>query len=77
MKINIKKIIYQFYYYSNIIVDRVFWGYFLFIILYHFIISKSIPPALAYLFFTLLGLYLGYKFARKSYEYLKKNQKNI
>jgi hypothetical protein len=63
----------MFYYYSNIIVDRLFWGYFLLMVVYRFFISKEIPFLLSYLFFLLFGMYLGYKLARKAYDYLKAN----
>lgn len=71
-----KKMIYKFYYYSNIIVDRFFWGYFLLMVIYRFIISKDIPFLLSYLFFLLLGMYWGYKLARKAYDYLKMHQED-
>ena len=71
MKIEIKKIAYQLYYYSNIIVNRIFWGYFLLMIIYNFFISKNIPIILSFLFFLLLGMFLGYNLARKAYDYLK------
>ena len=58
----------MFYYYSNIIVDRLFWGYFLLMVVYRFFISKEIPFLLSYLFFLLFGMYLGYKLARKAYD---------
>ena len=67
----IKKLIYKFYYHSNIIVDRIFWNYFLFMVFYRFVISKDIPVFLSYLFFLLLGLFWGYKLARAAYDYLK------
>jgi hypothetical protein len=70
------KKIYKFYYYSNIIVNRIFWGYFLLMGIYRFFISKDIPLLLSYLFFLLLGIYWGYKLARKAYDYLKENQEN-
>ena len=70
---NTKKIINKLYYYSNIIVDWTFWGYFLFLIIYHLFIDKNIPIFLSYMFFLLLGLYLGYKLARCAYDYLKNN----
>ncbi len=69
-----KKIIYQFYYLSDIIVTYTFWGYFLFLIIYRFFISHEIPPILSYLFFLLLGMFWGYKLARRAYDYLKANQ---
>ncbi len=68
-----KKNLYRFYYYSNIIVNRIFWGYFLVMAIYRFFISKDIPLLLSYLFFLLLGMYLGYKLARCAYDYLKNN----
>ena len=67
---------YKFYYYSNIIVNRLFWGYFLLMVIYRFFISKDIPLLLSYLFFLLLGIYWGYKLARKAYDYLKKHQED-
>jgi len=66
----IKKIIYQFYYKSNIIVDCTFWGYFLLMGIYRILIGDT-PLLLSYLFFVLLGIFLGYKLARKAYDYLK------
>ena len=74
---NLRKRIYQFYYYSNIIVNRVFRVYLVLIVAYHFFISKEIPIYLSYLFFLLLGIYLGYKLARCAYDYLKANQGKI
>lgn len=71
-----KKMIYKFYYYSNIIVDRFFWGYFFLMGIYRFVISKDIPFLLSYLFFLLLGMYWGYKLARKAYDYLKMHQED-
>lgn len=67
---------YKFYYYSNIIVNRLFWGYFLLMVIYRFFISKDIPLLLSYLFFLLLGIYWGYKLARKAYDYLKIHQED-
>ena len=72
----IKKIIYQFYYNSNILVDLIFWGYFLVMIIYHVFISEDISLLLSYIFFVLLGMFLGYKLARKAYDYLKANQES-
>ena len=69
-----KDLVYKLYYNSNIIVNRLFWGYFLLIVIYRFFISEDIPLLLSYLFFMLLGIYLGYKLARKEYDYLKANQ---
>ncbi|MPM36862.1 hypothetical protein SDC9_83466 [bioreactor metagenome] len=69
-----KDLVYKLYYNSNIIVNRLFWGYFLLIVIYRFFISEDIPLLLSYLFFMLLGIYLGYKLARKAYDYLKANQ---
>ena len=51
--------------------DQLFWKYFIFMVIYRFIISKDIPILLSYLFFLLLGMYWGYKLARKAYDYLK------
>lgn len=69
-----KKIIYKFYYYSNVIIYWLFWGYFLLLIIYRFFINDHIHPLLSYLFFLLLGMYLGYILCRKAYDYLKANQ---
>lgn len=69
-----KGIIYKLFDYSNIIVDRVFWGYYLLMFIYRFFIGKEIPILLSYLFFLLFGLFLGYKLARKAYDYLKAHQ---
>ena len=71
-----KNWVYKFYYYSNIIVNRLFWGYFLLMVIYRFFISKDIPLLLSYLFFLLLGIYWGYKLARKAYDYLKIHQED-
>lgn len=71
-----KNLVYKLYYYSNIIVNRLFWGYFLLMVVYRFVISKDIPLLLSYLFFLLLGMYWGYKLARKAYDYLKVNQED-
>lgn len=71
-----KNWVYKFYYYSNIIVNRLFWGYFLLMVIYCFFISKDIPLLLSYLFFLLLGIYWGYKLARKAYDYLKIHQED-
>ena len=67
---------YKFYYYSNIIVNRLFWGYFLLLVIYRLFFSKDIPLLLSYLFFLLLGIYWGYKLARKAYDYLKIHQED-
>ena len=67
---------YKFYYYSNIIVNRLFCGYFLLMVIYRFFISKDIPLLLSYLFFLLLGIYWVYKLARKAYDYLKIHQED-
>lgn len=69
-----RKLWYKFYYYSNIIVDNIFWGYFFLLAIYRFVINENIPILLSYLFFLLLGMYLGYKLCRKAYDYLKANQ---
>ncbi len=71
-----KNWVYKFYYYSNIIVNRLFLGYFLLMVIYRFFISKDIPLLLSYLFFLLLGIYWGYKLARKAYDYLKIHQED-
>ena len=76
MKIDFKKMAYQLFYYSNIIVNYVFWGYFLLMIIYHFILNKNIPIVLSFLFFLLLGVYWGYNLARKAYDYLRENQES-
>lgn len=75
-KMKNKNWVYKFYYYSNIIVNRLFWGYFLLMVIYRFFISKDIPLLLSYLFFLLLGIYWGYKLARKAYDYLKIHQED-
>lgn len=69
-----KGVIYKLFDYSNIIVDRVFWGYYLLMFIYRFFIGKEIPILLSYLFFLLFGLFLGYKLAREAYDYLKAHQ---
>lgn len=68
------KILYKLYYYSEIIVNRLFWVYFSIMAIYRFFINENIPIPLSYLFFLLLGMYLGYKLCRKAYDYLKANQ---
>jgi hypothetical protein len=45
-------------------------------VVYRFFISKNIPLILSYLFFLLLGMYWGYKLARKAYDYLKEHQED-
>ena len=69
-----KKIIYKLCYYSNVIIYWLFWGYFLLLIIYRFLVSECIHPLMSYLFFLLLGMYLGYKLCRKAYDYLKNHQ---
>ncbi len=69
-----KKIIFKFCYYSNVIIYWLFWGYFFLLIIYRFFVSEYIHPLMAYFFFLLLGIYLGYKLCRKAYDYLKENQ---
>ena len=49
---------------------------FLLMVIYRFFISKDIPLLLSYLFFLLLGIYWGYKLARKAYDYLKIHQED-
>ncbi len=71
-----KKLIYKFYDYSNIIVNQLFWGFFLLMGMYRLFTGKDIPLLLAYLFFLLLGMYWGYKLARKAYDYLKEHQED-
>jgi hypothetical protein len=66
-----KKLIFNFFYYSNVIIYWLFWGYFFMMCIYRFFISPNIPILLSYLFFLLLGMYLGYKLCRKAYDYLK------
>ena len=56
---------------SYIIVVYVFWSYFLgFAIFFSFL-----PIVFNYIFFLLGGIYLGYKIALLSDDYLKKNKK--
>ncbi|MBD9091599.1 MAG: hypothetical protein EGQ20_03595 [Bacteroides oleiciplenus] len=69
-----KKLIYQLYYYSGIIVYYLFWGYFSIMMIIHYVFGKSIPPVLSYLFFLLLGMFLGIKLTNNAYDYLKKHQ---
>lgn len=71
-----RNLVYKLYYYSNIIVNRLFWGYFFLLFIYRFCISEDIPLLLSYLFFLLLGIYWGYKLARKAYDYLKAHQED-
>ena len=51
--------------YFGKIIYYTFWVYFLFIILY-FVIGGSIPVILGYLFWLLLGLYVGNKIGNKT-----------
>lgn len=69
-----KNILYKLYDYSNIIINRIFWGYYVLMFIYRFFINKDIPILLSYLFFLLLGISLGYNLARKAYDYLKTHQ---
>lgn len=69
-----RKLWYKFYYYSNIIIDNLFWGCFFLLFIYRFLVNEHIPSLLSYLFFLLFGMYLGYKLCRKAYDYLKANQ---
>ena len=71
-----KKLIYQIYYYSEIIVTNVFWIYFIAMMIYRFFIRKTIPLILSYLFFLLIGLFLGYRLCRKAYDYLKAHKED-
>lgn len=69
-----KKFIYKLYYYSGVIVYYLFWGYFSIIMIIHYILEKPISPILSYLFFLLLGMFLGIKLTNNAYDYLKKHQ---
>ena len=69
-----RKIIYKFYYYSNVIIYWLFWGYFIVMVIYRFVLNENIPILLSYLFFLLLGIYCGYKLCRNAYDYLKTHQ---
>ena len=40
----------------------------------HYFFYKPISPVLSYLFFLLLGLFLGVKLTNNAYGYLKRNQ---
>lgn len=51
----IKKLIYKFYIILNIIVNRVFWNYFMIMVLYRFIISKNIRFIVLFIFPFYLG----------------------
>lgn len=69
-----KKLIYQLYYYSGIIIYYLFWGCFSVVMIIHYFFNKPISPVLSYLFFLLLGLFLGVKLTNSAYDYLKRNQ---
>ena len=56
--------------YSNVVITYIFWGY---LILYSLFLHK-LNVAFAYAFCLLMGIYLGYKIAVWSYDYLKKNK---
>lgn len=69
-----KKLTYFLYYYSEVIVYYSFWIYFAILMALYFILGIAIPIILSYLFFLLLGMYLGVKFLRKAYDYLESHK---
>lgn len=74
-----KKFIYFLYYYSEVIVYYSFWIYFGILMVFYFILGITIPVVLSYLFFFLLGMYLGVKLLRKAFDFLRghKDEKNV
>lgn len=57
--------------YSHVTIVYLFWGYFLIYSVFH----SFLPEIFTYLFFLISGVYIGYKFAVFSYDYLRKNKK--
>jgi len=54
---------------SQNIVKYLFWVYFLFILGYHYLISEHIPRIMEFVFWLLIGVYLGYLLAIRSKAY--------
>lgn len=57
--------------YSHYIVGIAFWSYFLFYVFTY----KKLPIIYSLVLFLLMGIYIGYIFARWSIEYLQKGDK--
>lgn len=60
--------------YSYRITAYIFWLYFLVVIILNFF-DIEISKALAYVFWLLLGFYLGYTVALRIFKYMQKNRK--
>lgn len=54
---------------SNTIVKYIFWSYFLFMIGYYYLFNDVIPALMAYIFWLLLGIHLGYLLSIKAIRY--------
>jgi len=67
------KIISWIYSNSFKIVSYSFWIYFLFIIVFSFI-KKQLTELTSYVFWILLGIYLGYSLAIRAVKYLEKER---
>lgn len=59
--------------YSYKVISYIFWFYFLFIIALNFF-DKELNKIVAYLFWLILGLYLGYTIALKVIKYMQKQR---
>lgn len=66
-----EKIIYRLCYYSHVIFYYLFWSYFIILIIIHFV-GIDINTYLGYLFFLLLGLWVGSSTALAATRYMKK-----
>jgi len=62
--------LYSLYYYSYRIITYLFWIYSLIIIALNFFYIEISKP-IAYLFWLLLGLYLGYTLALQAHKYMQ------
>lgn len=69
-----KRFVYQLYYYSGIVICYLCWGYFSIMAIVHYFFDKAIAPVFSYIFFLLLGMYLGTKITNAAYDYLKKHK---
>lgn len=68
-----KKRIWYIYFYSNYIVSYSLYIYF---VIYAFAALFRKSVIYNYILILLFGLYLGYKFADKAYQYLKNNNES-
>jgi uncharacterized membrane protein len=59
--------------YSYRIISYIFWGYFMVVIALNFF-DKEINKIIAYIFWLLLGCYIGYSLALRIVKYMQKKR---